>query len=96
MKQGWVYIMNNNRNGTLYTGVTSELAVRIVQHRSGSGSKFCSKYGLNRLVYVEPHARIDEAIAREKSIKAWRRSWKIRLIEGANPEWQDLFEKINC
>jgi putative endonuclease len=96
MKPGWVYILTNAPHGTLYIGVTSDLAARITQHREGHGSIFCKKHGLNRLVYVEPHNRIDEAIVREKAIKAWQRKWKIELIIGQNPEWEDLFERINA
>jgi putative endonuclease len=95
MKPGWVYIMTNERVGTLYTGVTNNLAARVHQHKSGDGSDFCKRYGLTRLVYAEQHDRIDDAIAREKAIKAWKRSWKIRLIEEQNPEWDDLFETLN-
>jgi putative endonuclease len=95
MKEGWIYIMTNKRHGTLYIGVTSDIAARIVQHRTGTGSDFCRKYGLDRLVYIEPHDRIDEAIAREKALKAWKRAWKIQLIEEANPNWEDLFDQIN-
>ena len=96
MKAGWIYIMTNKHHGTLYIGVTSDLAARIHQHRSGTGSAFCQKYGLSRLVYIEAHDRIDEAIVREKSLKAWKRAWKIQLIEEANPNWDDLFDQINC
>ena len=67
----------------------------MVQHRSGKGSAFARRYGLDRLVLIEHHATIEDAIAREKALKAWRRSWKIELIEQANPEWRDLFEEIN-
>jgi len=67
----------------------------MVQHRSGKGSAFARRYGLDRLVLIENHATIEDAIAREKALKAWRRSWKIELIEQANPEWRDLFEEIN-
>jgi putative endonuclease len=95
MKQGWVYIMTNAPAGTLYTGVTSNLAARITQHRSGEGSSFCKKYGLTRLVYAEQHGRIDEALAREKAMKAWKRAWKIELIEAHNPGWDDLFDTLN-
>ena len=87
--------MTNAPFGTLYIGVTSDLGARVWQHRNGQGSKFCKQYGLTRLVYAEEHARIDEAIAREKAMKAWKRSWKTRLIEAANPTWADLFERIN-
>ena len=67
---GWVYILTNKRNGVLYIGVTSDLAARIVQHRDGTGSKFCRKYGLRRLVHAEEFPDISAAIAREKAMKA--------------------------
>jgi putative endonuclease len=95
MKSGWVYIMANAPFGTLYIGVTANLPARICQHRSGEGSDFCRRYGLTRLVYVEQHDRIDDAIAREKAMKAWKRQWKTRLIETHNPGWNDLFEHLN-
>ena len=95
MKAGWVYIMTNAPFGTLYIGVTSDLPARAYQHRNGQGSAFCRRYGLARLVYAEHHERIDDAIAREKAMKAWQRRWKIRLIEQSNPEWNDLFETLN-
>jgi putative endonuclease len=91
---GWVYILASRRNGTLYTGVTSDLAARMVQHREGRGSGFAAKYGVAVLVHAEHFERIDEAIAREKAIKKWRRAWKLRLIEHGNPNWNDLFEHI--
>ena len=94
MKSGWVYIMTNAPHGTLYIGVTADLAARIYQHRNGSGSDFCRRYGLTRLVYVEEYERIYDAIAREKALKAWQRRWKTRLIEAQNPGWNDLFEHI--
>jgi putative endonuclease len=91
---GWVYIMTNRRNGTLYTGVTSNLAARIWQHRTGTGSVFTRRYRLKMLVYAEPHDRIEQAIHREKTIKNWPRARKVRLIEMENPEWRDLFDQI--
>jgi putative endonuclease len=94
MKGGWVYIMTNAPYGTLYVGVTANLAARVIRHRTGKGSKFCRKYGLTRLVYCEPYDRIDEAIAREKAMKAWQRRWKTKMIEKANPAWDDLFAHI--
>ena len=94
MAGGWVYIMTNAPYGTLYIGVTADLAARIFQHREGTGSDFCRRYGLTRLVYCEPYERIDDAIAREKAMKAWKREWKVRRIEDANPEWDDLFGHI--
>ena len=93
-KGGWVYIMTNAPFGTLYIGVTADLAARVWQHREGIGSKFCKRYGLTRLVYCEEYPTIDEAIAREKAMKAWRRSWKTREIEKMNPRWDDLYEHI--
>ena len=94
MRGGWVYIMTNARFGTLYIGVTSDLAARVCQHRDGTGSDFCKKYGLARLVYAEPYERIEDAIAREKAMKAWKRAWKTRTIEAANPAWDDLFDQL--
>ena len=87
----WVYIMSNRKDGVLYIGVTSDLSRRIVQHREGKGSAFCRRYGLTRLVYAEEHDSTGDAIAREKAMKAWKRAWKIELIEGVNPAWDDLF-----
>ena len=87
----WVYIMSNRKDGLLYIGVTADLSRRIVQHREGKGSAFCRRYGLKRLVYAEEHDSIEDAIAREKAMKAWKRAWKIELVEGVNPEWDDLF-----
>ncbi|WP_095013056.1 GIY-YIG nuclease family protein [Tsuneonella mangrovi] len=88
---GWVYIMTNRRGGVLYIGVTADLPARVMQHRTGKGSAFCRRYGLDRLVCAESHTNIVEAISREKAMKAWKRAWKIELIEKANPGWGDLF-----
>ncbi|HET9639025.1 MAG TPA: GIY-YIG nuclease family protein [Allosphingosinicella sp.] len=92
MRGGWVYMMADRYRGTIYTGVTADIARRTFEHRESRGSRFVAKYSLLRLVYLEPYERIDEAIAREKAIKKWRRAWKIELIEKANPDWLDLFE----
>ena len=92
---GWVYMMSNRYRGTIYTGVTADLAARIDQHKQGKGSIFTSEYGLTRLVYAEPHDEIDNAILREKRIKKWNRAWKIELIESMNPDWADLYYRIN-
>ena len=89
MRGGWVYIMTNKPRGVPYIGVTADLAARIHQRKSGKGSAFCRRYGLDRLVYVEEFPTIEEAIAREKAMKAWKRAWKIELIETVNPEWVD-------
>ena len=96
MNGGYVYIMSNGPSGTLYIGVTANLPARIMQHRNGSGSDFCRKYGLTRLVYMERHERIEDAIAREKTLKTWRRAWKLNLIGQHNPEWDDLFPTLNA
>ncbi len=89
-----VYIMANERNGTLYTGVTSNLAYRVSQHREGIDGSFTSRYGCRLLVYYESHADMLSAIAREKQIKAGFRKKKLALIEGMNPNWRDLFEDL--
>ena len=91
---GWVYTMTNKREGVLYIGVTADLAARVHQHRTGTGSAFCRRYGLTRLVHAERYDDIQSAIVREKAMKAWKRAWKIELIETANPEWGDLFERL--
>jgi len=93
-RQPFVYILASQRNGTLYTGVTSNLPQRIWQHKHGSGSGFTSRYGVHVLVWYEQHETIMSAIAREKAIKAWKRAWKIELIEASNPEWRDLYGEI--
>ena len=95
MRGGWTYIMTNRPRGVLYIGVTANLPSRIWQHRRGEGSAFCSRYKVTRLVFAEQHDRIEDAIAREKAMKAWKRGWKIDLIEQANPQWLDLWEVIN-
>ncbi len=87
---GWVYIMADRYRGTLYVGVTADLAARIHQHQSGTGSDFCVRYGLARLVWAESAEDIVSAIEHEKRIKRWHRQWKFDLIEKANPEWEDL------
>jgi len=91
---GWVYIMSNRYRGTIYVGVTADLAARIFQHRNGLGSDFCACYGLRRLVWAERGASIEDCIAHEKRLKRWRRQWKFDLIERGNPEWADLFDLI--
>ncbi len=92
MMAGWVYILASKRNGTLYIGVTSDLANRIYEHKQKLAPGFTKKYGVDKLVYYEPFDRIDDAIAYEKRLKAWKRQWKIELIEKANPQWRDLYE----
>ena len=93
-RSNWVYIMTNKRNGTLYTGSTSNLEYRVQDHRNGKGSKFCKKHGLTRLVWYEEYGDYEMAIADEHRIKKWRRKWKLALIEKRNPDWKDLWEEI--
>ena len=88
-----VYILASRRNGTLYIGVTSDLAQRVTLHKQDLIEGFTKKYGVHRLVYYEMHPTMDAAILREKRLKEWRRLWKIRLIESMNPEWIDLFDE---
>ena len=85
----YVYILASRHHGTLYIGVTRDIRTRLEQHRSGRGSKFVKKYGVFRLVHVETFATPQEAIAREKQLKFWKRDWKIKLIETDNPDWND-------
>ena len=89
-----VYILASKRNGTLYVGVTSDLARRIWEHRNDVADGFSGRYGTHMLVYVESHESMEGAITREKQIKAWRREWKLALIERENPEWKDLYEGL--
>jgi putative endonuclease len=96
MKGGWVYIVANRYRGTIYTGVTADIARRSWQHKQRTGSKFAAKYDADILVYAERHERIEDAIAREKAVKKWRREWKIELIERGNPDWLDLFPRLNA
>ena len=91
-KQPVVYIMASGRNGTLYTSVTSDLIRRIYLHRSGEVEGFTARYNVKRLVWFEVHGMMEPAIVREKRIKAWKRQWKIDLIEKENPLWRDLAE----
>jgi putative endonuclease len=86
-----VYIMADRPRGTLYIGVTRQLAGRITQHRDGLIAGFTKRYGLKRLVWFEEHDLMTDAIQREKSLKRWPRQWKINLIERDNPHWNDLF-----
>ena len=89
-----VYILATDRNGTLYVGVTNYIERRAWEHRSDVVEGFTKRYAVHRLVYVEFHATMPDAILREKQIKKWRREWKIRLIEQANPQWRDLYDDL--
>ena len=87
-----VYLLASRFHGTLYTGVTSILLGRVWQHREEITKGFTARYGIKRLVWFEVHETIESAIRREKSIKRWRREWKLDLIEKENPTWRDLAE----
>ncbi|NIJ40444.1 putative endonuclease [Parvibaculum indicum] len=91
----FVYILASRKHGTLYIGVTNDLARRVWEHREGKGSHFTAKHKVHRLVYVEPFEAIERAIQREKTMKEWPRAWKIRQIEKDNPEWDDLYDLLN-
>ena len=94
MKQPCVYLLASRRNGTLFVGVTSDLVKRIWEHRNHVVDGFTKKYGVDKLVWYEPHDSMESAIRREKAIKEWKRAWKLDLIEKANPEWVDLYETL--
>ena len=91
---GWTYIMASRPYGMLYTGVTAHLIARVDQHRRDIGSAHCRHYGIRMLVFAEQHESITDAIIREKRLKAWKREWKVRLIESINPEWRDLWDQL--
>ena len=94
MKTPCVYMLASKRNGTLYVGVTSNLPQRVWQHKNDLVEGFTRRYRVHALVWYEVHETMENAIAREKSIKEWKRQWKIDLIEAMNPEWRDLYEDI--
>ena len=94
MKTPCVYILASKQNGTLYIGVTSDIARRVWEHRSDAVEGFTKKYAVHTLVYYELHATMPDAILREKQVKRWNRAWKIRLIQQLNPQWRDLYEDI--
>ncbi|MEM6781138.1 MAG: GIY-YIG nuclease family protein [Pseudomonadota bacterium] len=93
-KQPAIYIVTNKQNGTLYTGVTSNLSKRIYEHKNNLVEGFTSKYKCHRLVYFEIHETMESAIEREKQIKAGSRKKKLALIENQNPNWNDLYDRI--
>ena len=94
MKAGFVYIMASQRNGTVYTGSTSNLVQRAYQHRNGLIDGFTKENGCRLLVWFEPHDDLQGARLRERQIKKWNRIWKLRLIDEGNPEWDDLFDSL--
>ena len=89
-----MYILASCRNGTLYVGVTSQLAQRVWQHKEGFVEGFTKRYGTKLLVWFEQHDSAESAITREKQIKKWNRAWKTRLIEEMNPYWNDLYLEV--
>ncbi len=93
-KEPAVYIMASKRNGTLYTGVTSDLIRRVWEHRNDMVEGFTSRYGVHQLVWFEFHEAMPGAITREKRLKKWNRAWKLRLIEQTNQDWKDLWDDI--
>ena len=94
MKQPAVYMLASQRNGTLYIGVTSDLIQRVWQHKEGLSEGFTQEHGVKILVWYEQHETMESAISKEKSMKKWLRAWKLRAIEQANPEWNDLWLEI--
>ncbi|GAB6269806.1 MAG: GIY-YIG nuclease family protein [Smithella sp.] len=94
IKQPAVYILASAKNGTLYTGVTSDLVKRIWEHKNNLVDGFTKRYGVHDLVWFELHDTMDFAIDREKNIKEWKRAWKLKLIEKDNPDWRDLYIDI--
>jgi len=93
--QFFVYILTSGRNGTLYVGVTNNLARRIAEHKAKLVPGFTRQYNVDQLVYFEVFESVLEARSREHSLKRWRRAWKIKLIEGLNPDWRDLSDQLN-
>jgi len=94
MRKPYVYILASKRNGTLYTGVTSNLTQRIELHKAKALEGFTKRYAVCTLVWCEEHDTMMSAIAREKAIKKWNRAWKMQLIEETNPEWCDLAKEL--
>jgi len=95
MRKFFVYILASRKNGTLYTGVTSNLPRRAWKHREGVTEGFTKRHSVKRLVFVEEHQTAESAIKREKAIKSWPRRWKIELVEKDNPDWFDLYRRFN-
>ena len=95
VKRFYVYIMASGKRGTIYTGVTSDLVMRVSQHKAHYfPDSFTARYDVNRLVWFEDHDAAETAIRREKQIKEWRRAWKVELIQEFNPNWHDLWNDI--
>jgi putative endonuclease len=93
-KQGFVYIMASGRNATIYIGATSDLPKRVWEHRNGVVEGFTRKHGCCLLVWYQAYESLDAARHRELQMKEWKRAWKLREIEGLNPDWEDLYDRI--
>ena len=91
----YTYILASQRNGTLYTGSTDDLAKRVYEHKEKVRRGFTAKYGVDKLVWFQAFELRENAFRRERRIKEWRRAWKLRLIEAQNPDWRDLYEDLN-
>ena len=91
----YVYILASRRNGTLYTGMTDNLIQRVWMHRNGVLPGFTKSYGVKTLVWYEQHETRQSALTRERRLKKWNRSWKLRIIEQLNPAWSDLYEELS-
>ncbi|MDI3469436.1 MAG: Excinuclease ABC, C subunit-like [Pseudolabrys sp.] len=94
MSAYFVYVLTNKPRGTLYVGITNDLVRRVHEHREGVAAGFTKRYGLKQLVYFEKYDEPRLAIQREKNIKHWTRAWKLDLVNGANPQWRDLYSDI--
>ncbi len=94
MNKAAVYILSSKPNGTLYIGVTSDLVKRVWQHKNNLIDGFTKEHAVHDLVYFELHEGMVSAITREKQVKAWKRQWKINLIEESNPQWRDLYSDL--
>ena len=90
----YVYILANRRHGTLYIGVTNDLARRIFEHQKGNTDSFTRRHKINRLVFYQEYSSVIEAIAQEKRMKRWKRAWKIQAVDAFNPDWEDLYEGL--
>jgi len=91
----YVYILCNKRNGTLYTGVTSDLKKRVYEHKAKLVEGFTKEHGVDNLVWYEQHEDINAAINREKLVKKWKRNWKLELVDRFNPLWDDLYDRLD-
>ena len=94
MKQPCVYILASEKYGTLYIGVTSDLIKRVWEHKNDVVASFTKQHGVHTLVWFEQHETMESAISREKALKAWKRDWKLNLIEATNTEWRDLYPDV--